>query len=96
MLKDVLVISVDNFITNYFINNVSNKQLSILTDYKKKLATKSAASKVLIYAEDKVAVITILYRLFRLGFFLQDRKETYSIFIYFNKLILEVRDYITN
>ena len=96
MLKDVLVISVDNFITNYLINNVSNKRLSVLTGCKKKLATKAAASKVLIYAGDRVAIITILYRLLRLGLFLQDRKETYFIFVYFNKLILEVRDYITN
>ena len=70
MLKDVLVISVDNFITNYLINNVSNKQLSVLTGCKKKLATKAAASKVLIYVEDKVAVITTLYKLLRLGLFL--------------------------
>ena len=96
MLKDVLVISVDNFITNYLINNVSNKQLSVLTGCKKKLAIKAIASKVLIYAKDRVAVITILYRLLRLSLFLQDRKETYFIFVYFNKLILEVRDYITN
>ena len=96
MLKDVLVISVDNYITNYLINNVSDKQLSILIGYKKKLATKAAASKVLIYVEDRVAVITILHRLLRLGLFLQDRKETYFIFVCFNKLILEVRDYITN
>ena len=96
MLKDVLVISADNFITNYLINNVSNKQLSILTGCKKKLAIKAAASKVLIYAGDRVAVITTLYRLLRLGLFLRDRKETYSVFVCFNKLILEVRDYITN
>jgi len=96
LLKNILVISVDNFITNYLINNVSNKQLSILTGCKKKLAIKATASKVLIYARDRVAVIIILYKLLRLGLFLQDKKETYSIFIYFNKLILEVRDYITN
>ena len=96
MLKDVLVISVNNFITNYFINNVSNKQLSVLIGCTKKLAIKATASKVLIYVEDRVAIITILYRLFKLGLFLQNKKETYSIFIYFNKLILEVKNYITN
>ena len=75
MLKDVLVISVDNFITNYLINNVSNKRLSVLIGCKKKLATKAAASKVLIYARDRVAVITTLYTLLRLSLFLQNKKR---------------------
>ena len=96
MLKDVLIISVNNFITNYLINDVSAKQLSVLISYKKKLAIKAAASKVLTYAGDRVAVITTLHALLSLGLFLRDRKGTYSMFIYFNKLSLKVRDCGTN
>jgi hypothetical protein len=95
LLKDVLIISADNFITNYLINDVSAKRLSVLTGREKKLATKAIASKVLTYAGDRVAVIT-LHALLSLSLFLQDRKETYSMFIYFNKLSPKVRDCSTN
>jgi hypothetical protein len=70
LLKNVLIISADNFITNYLINNVSAKQLSVLIGYKKKLAIKATASKVLTYAGDKVAVIITLHALLSLGLFL--------------------------
>jgi len=96
LLKDVLIINADNFITNYLINDVSAKQLSVLISYKKKLAIKAAASKVLIYVGDKVAIIITLHALLSLGLFLQDKKETYFIFICFNKLSPKVRDYSTN